>query len=132
MTSAPSKPAGRITNKRDLLGAESNNCYIYQDKTKKNKWYLYFLNKENQKPHRKCLKYDDGRYPLSSEEAYRIALETYVELRTRTDRGEVIRKMSISDMCDEFIKKEEKRVRTIPRAGTVSYTHLTLPTIYSV
>ena len=117
MTSAPSKPVGRITNKRDLLGAESNNCYIYQDKTKKNKWYLYFLNKETQQRHRKCLKYDDGRFPTTSDEAYRIALEKYVELRTRTDRGEAIRKLSIRDMCDAFIKKEEKRVRSIPRSG---------------
>ena len=117
MPSAPSKSGNRISQKRDLIGAESNNCYIYIDPSKGNKWYLYFLNKETQHRHRKVLKSDDGRFPTTSDEAYRIALERYVELRTRTDRGEVIRKMSISDMCDEFIKKEEKRVRTIPRAG---------------
>ena len=117
MPSAPSKSTGRITNKRELIGAESNNCYIYQDKTKKNKWYIYFLNKETQDRHRICLKYEDGRFPITSDDAYRIALEKYVELRTRTDRGEKVRKMTISEMCDAFIKREEKRVRSIPRTG---------------
>ena len=112
---------GRITDKQPIIGGESNNAYIYRDPSKKGKWFLYFINKETKQRHRFLLRHSDGRYPDQTskgiDEANRLALEKYVELRTRTDRGEVIRKISLDEMCNQFLEKESNSIRHTPREG---------------
>ena len=117
----PTLTKGRIVDKFTLIGGESNNAYIYRDPSKSGKWHLYFINKETNQRHRLLLKHSDGRYPDKTsegkDEANRLGMEKFIELRTRTDRGEVIHKLSIYEMCNEFIEKESRRIRTTPHEG---------------
>ena len=117
----PSVTQGRIVDKTPLTGGEDNNAYIYRDPSKKNKWYIYFINKETSQRHRLLLKHSDGRYPDQTsegkDEAYKLGIEKYIFLRTRTDRGEVIHKLSIYEMCSEFIDKQRSKIRITPHEG---------------
>ncbi len=83
----------------DLQGGQRNNAYIYRDPQKGGKWHLYFLNRETNKNHRFVLKRSDGGYPDPSaageNEALGLAQERYIDLRTRTDRGEAIKVLTL-------------------------------------
>ena len=88
----------------DLQGGQRNNAYIYRDPQKGGKWHLYFLNRETNKNHRFVLKRSDGGYPDPSaageNEALGLAQERYIDLRTRTDRGEAIKVLTLGRWCD--------------------------------
>ena len=102
-------------------GGQRNNAYIYRDPQKSGKWHLYFLNRENNKSHRFVLKRSDGGYPDPSaageNEALGLAQERYIELRTRTDRGEAVRVLTVGEMVRRFLSKEERRISNRPHEG---------------
>ena len=41
-------------------------------------------------------------------------------------------KIEIEELTESFINKYQNKIATLSRDKSVSYTHLTLPTIYSV
>ena len=114
-------PPGRILDRCDLQGGRRNNAYVFRDGQRKGKWCLYFLNRETNQRHRFVLRRSNGSYPPATqaglEEALELAQEKYIELRTRTDRGEVINTLSIAEMVKRFLDREEKRISTRPHEG---------------
>jgi hypothetical protein len=98
---------GRVLDRVDLQGGKRNNAYIYRDPQKGGKWHLHFLNRETDQKHRFVLKRPNGGFPdpspLGEDEALGLAQERYIELRTRTDRGEVVNVLTIGEMVDRFL-----------------------------
>ena len=105
----------------DLQGGQRNNAYIYRDPKKGGKWHLYFLNRETNKNHRFVLKRSDGGYPDPSaageNEALGLAQERYIDLRTRTDRGEAVKVLTLGEMVLRFLDREERRISNRPHEG---------------
>ena len=105
----------------DLQGGQRNNAYIYRDPQKGGKWHLYFLNRETNKNHRFVLKRSDGGYPDPSAagetEALGLAQERYIDLRTRTDRGEAVKVLTLGEMVRRFLDREERRISNRPHEG---------------
>ena len=112
---------GRVLERVDLQGGRRNNAYIYRNPQKGGKWHLHFLNRETNQKHRFLLKRPNGGYPHPSaageEEALGLAQERYIELRTRTDRGEVVNVLTIGEMVDQFLEREKKRISNRPHEG---------------
>ena len=108
----------RVLDRIDLQGGKRNNAYVYRDPQKGGKWHLHFLNRETNQKHRFVLKRPNGSHPDPSpareDEALGLAQERYIELRTRTDRGEVVNVLTIGDMVEQFLEREGKRVKTRP------------------
>ena len=111
----------RILDKHILKGCESGNGYIFRDAQKKGRWCLYFINKETFARHRIVLKEVDGRYPSQSidglADAERLGLQKFFEMKSKTDRGEKIKTLSIKRMYEMFIAEEKKRISDIPHSG---------------
>ena len=111
----------QILDRCDLQGGKRNNAYVFRDGHRNGRWYLYFLNKETSKRHRFTLKRSNGTYPEPTaaglEDALELAQEKYIDLRTRTDRGEVINTLTVTEMVEDFLKKEERRVSNRPHEG---------------
>ena len=105
----------------DLQGGQRNNAYIYRDPQKGGKWHLYFLNRETNKNHRFVLKRSDGGYPDPSAagetEALGLAQERYIDLRTRTDRDEAVKVLTLGEMVRRFLDREERRISNRPHEG---------------
>ena len=105
----------------DLQGGQRNNAYIYRDPQKGGKWQLEFLNRETNKNHRFVLKRSDGGYPDPSaageNEALGLALERTIDLRTRTDRGEAIKVLTLAEMVRRFLEREDRRINKRPHEG---------------
>jgi len=111
----------RVLDRIDLQGGKRNNAYVYRDPQKGGKWHLHFLNKETNQKHRFVLKRPNGSYPDPSpsgeDEALGLAQERYIELRTRTDRGEVVNVLTIGGMVERFLEREQKRISNRPHEG---------------
>ena len=111
----------RVLDRIDLQGGKRNNAYVYRDPQKGGKWHLHFLNKETNQKHRFVLKRPNGSFPDPStsgeDEALGLAQERYIELRTRTDRGEVVNVLTIGGMVEQFLEREEKRIKNRPHEG---------------
>ncbi len=111
----------RILDKHILKGCESGNAYIFRDTQKKGRWCLYFINKATQNRHRIVLKEIDGRYPAQNldglADAERLGLQKFFEMKSKTDRGEKIKTLSIRKMYELFIDEEKKRISDVPRGG---------------
>ena len=92
----------RVLDRVELQGGKRNNTYVYRDPQKGGKWHLHFLNRETNQKHRFVLKRPNGSFPDPSpageDEALGLAQERYIELRTRTDRGEVVNVLTIGEM----------------------------------
>lgn len=97
---------GRVLDRVDLQGG---------------KWHLHFLSRETNQKHRFVLKRPNGSYPDPSpageDEALGLAQERYIELRTRTDRGEVVKVLTIGGMVERFLEREQKRISNRPHEG---------------
>ena len=111
----------RVMDRVDLQGGQRNNAYIYRDPQKSGKWHLYFLNRENNKNHRFVLKRSDGGYPDPSaageNEALGLAQERTIHLRTKTDRGEAIKVLTLGEKVCRFLSKEERCISNRPHEG---------------
>ena len=111
----------RVLDRIDLQGGKRNNAYVYRDPQKGGKWHLHFLNRETNQKHRFVLKRLNGSFPDPSpageDEALGLAQERYIELRTRTDRGEVVNVLTIGGMVEQFLEREEKRIKSRPHEG---------------
>ncbi|MDM7958886.1 MAG: site-specific integrase [Synechococcus sp. WH 8007] len=111
----------RVLDRIDLQGGKRNNAYVYRDPQKGGKWHLHFLNRETNQKHRFVLKRPNGSFPDPSpageDEALGLAQERYIELRTRTDRGEVVNVLTIGGMVEQFLEREEKRIKNRPHEG---------------
>ena len=118
---------GRVLDRVDLQGGKRNNAYIYRDPQKGGKWHLHFLNRETDQKHRFVLKRPNGGFPdpspLGEDEALGLAQERYIELRTRTDRGEVVNVLTIGEMVDRFLEREAKRISNRPHEGITAARH---------
>ena len=117
MSATPS----RILDKHLLNGCEEGNGYVFRDGQRNGRWCVYFINKSNGSRHRIVLKEPDGRYPSPSldglEDAKRLGIKTYFDLKNKIDRGEKIKSLRIRDMVDMFLKEERKRISDIPHSG---------------
>lgn len=51
------------------------------------------------------------------EEARELAQERYIELRTRSDRGEAVNALTIGEMVDRFLEQEKRRISRTPHEG---------------
>jgi len=82
---------------------------------------LYFHNPETKQRHRFVLKHSNGRFPEPSkaglDEALELALMKFVDLKSRSDRGEAINTLTIGEMVKRFIDKEERRISNRPHEG---------------
>ena len=83
------KVNGRVQNKHFLRGCEEGNAYIFRDKTRNDKWCLYFINKKTKSRHWITLLETDGRYPSQTmdglNDAERLGTKTFFELKNKTD-----------------------------------------------
>ena len=106
---------------RSPTGWSRNDTYIYREPQKGGKWHLYLLNRETNKNHRFVFKRSDGGYPDPSaageNEALGLAQERYIDLRTRTDRGEAIKVLALGEMVRRFLEREERRISNRPHEG---------------
>ncbi|WP_288239541.1 site-specific integrase [uncultured Prochlorococcus sp.] len=120
------KVNGRVQNKHFLKGCEEGNAYIFRDKTRNDKWSLYFINKKTKSRHWITLLETDGRYPSPTidgfNDAERIGTKTFFELKNKTDRGEKTKTLSIRRMIETYIEKEKKRINPLnnPEEGTIT------------
>ncbi len=111
----------QILDKHILPACNEGNGYVFRDAQRKGRWCIYFLNKSNGSRHRIVLKEADGRYPNPTldglEDAKRLGIKIYFDLKNKIDRGEKIKSLRIRDMVDMFVKEERKRISDIPHAG---------------
>ena len=111
----------QILDKHILPSCDEGNAYVFRDAQRKGKWCVYFINKSNGSRHRIVLKEADGRYPNPTldgvEDATRLGIRTYFDLKNKIDRGEKIKSLRIRDMVDMFLKEERKRISDVPHAG---------------
>ena len=120
------KVNGRVQNKHFLKGCEEGNAYIFRDKTRNDKWSLYFINKKTKSRHWITLLETDGRYPSPTidglDDAERLGTKTFFELKNKTDRGEKTKTLSIRKMIEAYIEYEKARVNPLdnPQEGTIT------------
>ncbi len=120
------KVNGRVQNKHFLRGCEEGNAYIFRDKTREDKWSLYFTNKKTKSRHWITLLETDGRYPSQTmdglNDAERLGTKTFFELKNKTDRGEKTKTLSIRKMVENYIKEEKTRInpQNNPEDGTIT------------
>ncbi len=102
----------KVLNKRPI--AHDPHCYVFQDGDRGNRWYLYFYDQERQSRHRHSL----GRIARNDVlEAERKGLAKYIEFKTKSERGEQIRTLTIEEMANRFLAKQKKRISAIPHNG---------------
>jgi len=51
------------------------------------------------------------------DEALELAQERYIELRTKADRGEAVNVLTIGEMVNRFLTKEQRRISSTPHEG---------------
>lgn len=111
----------QILDKHILPACDEGNGYVFRDAQRKGRWCVYFINKSNGSRHRIVLKEGDGRYPNPSldgvDDAKRLGIRKYFDLKNKIDRGEKIKSLRIRDMVDMFLTEEKKRISNVPHAG---------------
>ena len=111
----------QILDKHILPACDEGNGYVFRDAQRKGRWCVYFINKSNGSRHRFVLKEGDGRYPNPSldgvDDAKRLGIRKYFDLKNKIDRGEKIKSLRIRDMVDMFLTEEKKRISNVPHAG---------------
>ena len=119
MPSSPTRT--KILDRVDLQGGKTNNAYVFRNGQRGGKWWLHFHNPETRQRHRFVLKHPNGRHPEPSkaglDEALELALIKFVDLKSRSDRGEAINTLTIAEMVKRFIEKEQRRVSNRPHEG---------------
>ena len=112
-------PAALIANKKSI--PTDPNAYIFRRLDRGGKWFLYYYDKQAGSRHRVILKNEDGVIPKpvadTQEEAFVLGLMKYMELKSKTERGESIKTLTFGAMCKEFLDKEEKKISSIPHQG---------------
>ena len=88
----------RVLDRIVLQGGKRNNAYLHRDPQKGGKWHLHFPNRETNQKNRFVLKRLNGSFPDPSPAEEDEALGQYIELRTRTDRGEAVNVLTIGGM----------------------------------
>ena len=105
----------------DLQGRRTNNAYVFRNGQRDGKWCLYFNNPETRQRHRFVLKHSNGRFTDPSkaglDEALELALIKFVDLKSRSDRGEAINTLTIAEMVKRFIEKGQERISNRPHEG---------------
>jgi len=111
----------KILDRVDLQGGKTNNAYVFRNGQRGGKWWLHFHNPETKQRHRFVLKHPNGRYPLPSQdgldEALELALIRFIDLKTKADRGEAVNVLTIGEMVDRFLEREERRISRTPHEG---------------
>ena len=103
------KVNGRVQNKHLLKGCEEGNAYIFRDKTRNDKWSLYFINKKTKSRHWITLLETDGRYPSPTidglDDAERLGTKTF---------------LSKSGVFKKFLRTESRKLKDIKSTRKVS------------
>ena len=104
----------KVLDRVDLRGAKRNNAYVFRNGQRDGRWSLYFHKPETKTRHRLVLKHANGRFPdrtpAGLDEALELTQERYIELRTRSDREEAVNVLTIAEMVDRFLKREQRRI----------------------
>ena len=112
----------KVLDRVDVQGGKRNNAYVFRNGQRDCRWSLYFHNPETKTRHRFVLKHSNGRFPdptpAGLDEALELAQERYIELRTKSDRGEAVNFLIIGEMVDRFIAREKRRISGTPREGS--------------
>jgi len=116
----PTRTMPRILNKIQIFN--DRHSYVYRDgSTVSQRWYLYFYDKERKTCHRFSLGDD---FDFSSEkEALRRGEEKYLELRTKSERGEKIKLLTAQQMAERFRTIERNRISPTPHTGITKVRH---------
>ena len=108
------KVNGRVQNKYFLKGCEEGNAFVFRNTQRGCKWNLYFTDKKTKGRCWKTLQEGDGRYPSPTLDglldAERLGTRLYFELKSKTDRGEKTKTLSIRKMVDLYMTVEKKRI----------------------
>jgi len=111
----------QVIDRVDLQGGKRNNAYVFRNAQRGGRWSVYFHNPETKSRHRFVLKHSNGRFPdptpAGLDEALELAQERYIELRTKSDRGEAVNVLTIGEMVERFLKREQRRISRTPHEG---------------
>ena len=111
----------KVLDRVDLQGGKRNNAYVFRNGQRDVRWSLFFHNPETKTRHRFVLKHANGRFPALKpaglDEALELAQERYIELRTRSNSGEAVNVLTISEMVYRFLKREQRRISSTPHEG---------------
>ena len=111
----------QVLDRVDLQGGKRNNAYVFRNAQRGGRWSLYFFNPETKSRHRFVLRHPNGRFPdptpAGLDEALELAQERYIELRTKADRGEAVNVLTIGEMVNRFLTKENRRISSTPHEG---------------
>ena len=119
----------RVLNRHYLKGCEEGNAYVCRNAQRGCKWNLYFTDKKTKGRYWKTLKESDGRFPSPTLDglldAERLGTRLYFELKSKTDRGEKTKTLSIRKMVDKYLKSEKKRINPLnnPHDGITKETY---------
>lgn len=111
----------QVLDRVDLQGGKRNNAYVFRNAQRGGRWSLYFANPETKSRHRFVLRHPNGRFPdptpAGLDEALELEQERYIELRTKADRGEAVNVLTIGEMVNRFLTKEQRRISSTPHEG---------------
>ena len=100
----------QLIKDKQLIPSDRN-AYIFRREDRGGKWYLYYLDAERGNRHRFLLKNELGIPPKNSlegrEDAYMLGIAKYIELKTKSEKGDAIKTLNFGDMCQHFLDKEE-------------------------
>jgi len=110
----------QLIKDKQLIPSDRN-AYIFRREDRGGKWYLYYLDAERGNRHRFLLKNELGNPPKNSlegrEDAYMLGIAKYIELKTKSEKGDAIKTLTFGEMCQHFLDKEKKRISSIPHQG---------------
>ena len=119
----------RVLNKHYLKGCEEGNAFVCRNAQRGCKWNLYFTDKKTKGRYWKTLKESDGRFPSPTLDglldAERLGTRLYFELKSKTDRGEKTKTLSIRKMVDLYLESEKQRINPLnnPHDGITKETY---------
>ena len=100
------------------------NAYIHRNPQNDMKWCLYYYDRNSDKRYRRTLIHPKtGHHPpnnndeKSKAEALQLGMMLFVELKSKSDRGESITSINFGDLCKAFLRKEKTRISPVPHQG---------------
>jgi hypothetical protein len=91
---------------------EDRDAYIYKrGDTKSGIWYFRIFDNKTNKPIFKSLKTTDKTTALAT------ARVLYIEIKGKIERGEKLKTISAKELVEEWLKRLEKEITTIPHEG---------------
>ena len=89
------------------------NAYVYRRADKGGHWHLYFYDKESGKRHRFPLKSQTGdnpkTVPAKAEKGWMLDVERFIELKSKSEKGESFRGLRFGDTIEKFLAKNTRK-----------------------